>query len=99
MITNTEIRNALTGALAVMALGLFASCSDTLVAPLDDGSAIHAPSADTTQEPLQSCTLVDGVWVCTSTGETTTTTNTLDGDHQHCELIGGVWYCEPIDAG
>jgi hypothetical protein len=37
MITNTEIRNALTGALAIMALGLFASCSDSIVAPADDG--------------------------------------------------------------
>ena len=98
MITNTEIRNALTGALAIMALGLFASCSDSIVAPADDGNAIHAPSAAPAQLSPQSCTLVDGVWVCS--GTTTTTTTTSGGfDGQFCELIGGVWYCEPIDAG
>jgi hypothetical protein len=68
MITNTEIRNALTGALAIMALGLFASCSETPVAPMDDGRAVHAPAADSTQLSLQSCTMVDGVWVCGSGG-------------------------------
>jgi len=99
MITSTEIRNALTGALAVMALGLFASCSDTLVAPVEDGSAIHAPSANTAQETLQSCTLVDGVWVCTSTSSSDTTATTSGGGEQFCEVIHGVWYCEPIDAG
>jgi hypothetical protein len=100
MITNTEIRNALTGALAIMALGLFASCSDSIVAPADDENAIQAPSAAPAQLSPQSCTLVDGVWVCSGTTTTTTTTTTSGGfDGQFCELIGGVLHCEPIDAG
>ena len=98
MITSTEIRNALTGALAVMALGLFASCSDTLVAPVEDGSAIHAPSANTAQETLQSCTLVDGVWVCTSTTSSDTTATTSDSGIINCRMIHGVWHCEPNQA-
>jgi hypothetical protein len=99
MITNTEIRNALTGALAIMVLGLFASCSDAIVAPADDANAIHAPSAALAQDSLQSCTLVDGVWVCSGTTTTTTTTTTSDSGGQFCEIIYGVLYCEPIDAG
>jgi hypothetical protein len=93
MITNTEIRNALTGALAIMALGLFASCSETPVAPMDDGRAVHAPAADSTQLSLQSCTMVDGVWVCGSGGSTTTTSGGTN--LEHCRTIGGVWYCPP----
>jgi len=96
MITNIEIRNAVTGALVVMALGLFTSCSDTLVAPADDGYGLHAPSASNLQQPVQSCTLVDGVWVCTSTSTTTTTTTNNGG--QYCEFIFGVLHCEPIDG-
>jgi hypothetical protein len=96
MITNTVIRNALTGALAIMALGLFVSCSDTLVAPMDDGSLVNAPSAALLQEPLKSCTLVDGVWVCPPADSGATT---LDSETQHCEFIEGVLYCEPVDAG
>jgi hypothetical protein len=98
MITNTEIRNALTGALAIMALGLFASCSDSIVAPVDDGNAIHAPSAAPAQLSPQSCTLVDGVWVCSGT-TTTTTTTTTGGRIHHCEMIMGVWHCPPDDIG
>jgi hypothetical protein len=96
MITHTEIRNALTGALAIMALGLFASCADTPLAPVDDGYTIQAPSENTVQEPLQSCTLVDGVWVCTSTGTNTTTSG---GGLDHCRVIYGVWYCPPESLG
>lgn len=95
MITNTQIRNALTGALAVMALGLLVSCSDTLVTPGDDASSTQAPSADLAQEPLQSCALVDGVWVCSTTDSDATTS---DSGHQHCELIAGVLHCEPVDG-
>lgn len=95
MITNTQIRNALTGALAVMALGLLVSCSDTMVAPAEDASFFQGPSADVTQEPLKSCALLDGVWVC-STAETETTTS--DSGQQHCEFIAGVLYCEPVDG-
>jgi hypothetical protein len=94
MITNTEIRNALTGALAIMALGLFASCSETPVAPVDQDPAVHAPAADSTQLSLQSCTLVDGVWVSTSGGGGATTSS--GGTNlEHCRTIGGVLYCPP----
>ena len=95
MITNTEIRNALTGALAIMALGLFTSCSETPMAPLDQDPAIHAPAADSTQLSLQSCTLVDGVWVCTSGGGGGATTMS-GGRDQECIMIAGVMYCDPI---
>jgi hypothetical protein len=97
MITNAEIRNALTGALAIMALGLFASCADTPVAPMDDGSAVHAPLSNTVEGSLQSCTLVDGVWVCTSGGGATTTSGGTN--LEHCRTIGGVLYCPPDDLG
>jgi len=97
VITNTEIRNALTGALAIMALGLFTSCSETPMAPLDQDPAIHAPAADSTQLSLQSCTLVDGVWVCTSGGGGGATTTSSGTNLEHCRLIGGVLHCPPDD--
>ena len=94
MITNTQIRNALTGALAVMALGLLVSCSDTMVAPAEDAASFQGPSAEVVQEPLTSCALVDGVWVC-STTETETTTS---DSRQQCIMIEGVMHCEPVDG-
>jgi hypothetical protein len=97
VITNTEIRNALTGALAIMALGLFASCSESPVAPLGDDPAIHAPAADSTQLAIQSCTLVDGVWVCDGSGGATTTSGGTN--LEHCRTIGGVLHCPPDDLG
>ena len=95
MISNTQIRNALTGALAIMALGLFTSCSESLVAPAGDTLEPMAPPARAEQAPLQSCSLVDGVWVCTSTG---TVTLGDDGDEEYCEFIMGVLYCQPKEG-
>lgn len=95
MITNTQIRNALTGALAIMTLGLFVSCSDPLVAPMDDGSLVNAPAATLLQDPLQPCALVDSVWVCPPSDAGATT---FDSGRQHCEIIEGVLYCEPEDG-
>ena len=94
MITNTEIRNALTGALAVMALGLFVSCSDTLVAPVEDDVGVHAQFGALVQDSVQACTMVGGIWVCSTVGPGIATTESGDGD-QHCEVIEGVLYCEP----
>jgi len=101
MITNKQVRNAFTGALAVMALGLFSSCSESLVAPGDDALEPLAPTTAVGQEKLQSCSLVDGVWVCESSTETTMTTTTEDGgdDGRHCEIIMGVLYCPPGSNG
>jgi hypothetical protein len=97
MITTRQVRNALTGSLAVMALGLFASCSEGLLAPLeaDFGLAVLQDTASLVVD--QTCELVDGVLVCTPAGGNATTD---DGDpEQQCEFIGGVLYCEPPGGG
>lgn len=96
MITNNQIRNALTGALAVMALGLFASCTESLVAPDQYGLEPAGVSASTEQEDLQFCTLVDGVWTCGGPTASTLDGGTTAGDGEdHCEVIMGVLHCPP----
>ena len=94
MITSTHVRNALTGALAVMVLGLFASCSESPVAPLDDAVGVVEPSAALVPSPVQTCKLVNGVWVCSTP---VSGGALMDEGRQQCILIGGVLYCEPTD--
>jgi hypothetical protein len=95
MITNTEIRNALTGALAIMALGLFVSCSDNLVAPADDALDVHPQLGVLVQDPVQGCSMVEGLWVCSPVGSGLVTS---DSGPQHCEFIQGVLHCEPVEG-
>lgn len=80
-----------------MALGLFASCSESLVAPAADVMEQSGVSALTKEVSPEFCTQVDGLWVC---GDTTpiTTLDDGDGDGPHCEMILGVWHC-PRDTG
>jgi hypothetical protein len=110
MITSTQIRNALTGALAIMALGVLASCSEGIMAPADDmtcSEGIMAPADDMSgpigttaaqeKSGLPSCALVDGVWACGGTSSTMTLGNEANGDDDepHCEIIMGVLHCPP----
>lgn len=97
MFTNTQIRNALTGALAIMAFGVLASCSESLVAPADDTMEPVSNSAVPGQGTLQECTVVDGIWVCGGTTTSMALDNepTGEAEEHHCEIILGVLHCPP----
>ena len=95
MITNTQIRNALTGALAFMVLGLMVSCADSLVAPADEALSVDPQLEVLIQDPTPACSLDGGIWVCPSGGPEVTTSDDDDGPI-HCEVIEGVMYCEPV---
>lgn len=95
MITSRRIRNALTGAITVLALGLFASCVENPTAP----SGVE-PSLALASSTTQTCTFQGGQWVCTTSPQFNTTNDGGDdegdgGGHRNCILIGGVLYCEP----
>ena len=55
MITRSNVRLGLTGALLLMALGAFSGCTDVSPTGIDD-----------TKDKPEECIIIDGQWFCKS---------------------------------
>ena len=86
--------------LLVPVLWALVSCTDSVLAPPGESPASRTltVAVDQTGDSITSCSLVEGVWVCTTTGSGATAQGD-DPEDPECEYIGGVLYCPSADGG
>lgn len=87
---NKTIRRALALALTLIAVSAFATCSASPTAPATSDFQSPTSSAQTAND---SCSKVDGLWVCSDTTSTTSGTTKPSPSDPICYLDQGVWIC------
>ena len=87
-----KTRHTLSALFVLAALAGSSACSGDPMGP-EAPADFAAPSYAVSASP-STCSVVDGVWVCSGTGGTATT---LD-DGPRCYLFHGVWVCEPTES-
>jgi len=82
--------------LLIPALWALVSCTDSVLAPPGESPAGRTltVAVDQVTDSITSCILVEGAWVCTTTGLGTMAQGGGPEDPE-CEYIGGVLYCPP----
>lgn len=85
-------RPVLTALLTLAAFGAITACSGDPVGP-ETPADLAAPSYSIAAPTPSSCSLVDGVWVCSGDDGGAATEEAI-----RCFLLNGVWVCEPTES-